>query len=286
MKLTDISYIKAQMERHGLFFKKKFGQNFLTNPNVIERIAENASEGTLEIGPGIGVLTHELCKRCKKVVAVEIDTTLIPLIKENLSEFDNIKIINEDIMKVDLGKLIKEEFSDCSEISVCANLPYYITTPIVMALLESGIKFKSITVMVQKEVAHRFCAKAGDEDYGAITASLSYYGKCQRLFDVSRGNFLPPPNVDSAVMKITLYDKPPVDCKDEGVLKRVIRGAFAKRRKTLSNSMSGEFPEFSKEELSNIIKEAGFEPSIRGEKLGIEQYNQIATVISEKINRL
>lgn len=285
MKLTNISNIKAQIQAAGFNFKKKFGQNFLTNENVIERIADNAPEAVLEIGPGLGTLTCALCERAKKVVAVEIDPELIPLLKENLSEFDNIEILNCDIMKLDIAALVREKFSHYEHIGVCANLPYYITTPVIMALAESGAGFESVTVMIQKEVVHRLCASAGDSDYGAISAALSYYGRCEKLFDVSAGNFIPRPKVDSAVMKIKFHEKPPVDA-DKKMLMRVIRGAFAQRRKTLSNSLSSEFHELSKSELADIISESGHDSGIRGEKLSLEDFSELAKIISQKINNL
>ena len=279
MKLTDISYIKKQMEEHSVNFKKKFGQNFLTNENVVRRIAENACQGVLEIGPGLGVLTYELCKNAKKVVAVEIDDAIIPLLTENTREFDNLKIINTDVLKVDINALIKEEFADCTSVSVCANLPYYITTPVIMALVESGADFESITVMIQKEVVSRLCAPAGSPEYGAISASLAYYGKCKKLFDVSAGNVIPMPKVDSAVMRIDLYKEPPVKC-DRNMLMKVIRGAFSQRRKTLVNSLGSEFSHYNKAQLAELITAAGLSPDIRGEKLTLEQFADLANVIS------
>lgn len=281
MSLTDISYIKEQMQRYDLNFKKKFGQNFLTNPSVVQRIADEAPEGVLEIGPGLGVLTYELCQRAKKVVAVEIDSSLLPLIIENLSEFDNIKIINNDIMKLNIKSLIEENFADCASVGVCANLPYYITTPVIMAILESKAELESIVIMIQKEVVQRLCAKPGSADYAAITAAVSYYGRCEKLFDVSSGNFIPKPNVDSAVMKITLHKKPPVAC-DEKTLMRVIKGAFAQRRKKLSNSLATEFTEIQKQQICNIIADCGFDAKIRGEALSLDDF----ALIAEKINSL
>lgn len=280
MKLTDISYIKSQMEEYGVNFKKKFGQNFLTNENVVSRIADNCAEGVLEIGPGLGVLTYELCKRAKKVVAVEIDTTIIPLLTKNTAEFDNLEIINADVMKLDIKALIKEKFADCKSVSVCANLPYYITTPIIMALCESDAELESITVMIQKEVVQRFCASPGTAEYGSISASLAYYGSCKKLFDVSAGNFIPRPNVDSAVMRIDMYSQPPVDC-DRKMLMRVIRGAFSQRRKTLVNSLGTEFSHLNKTELTELITSTGLPADIRGEKLSLEQFSQLAKAMSK-----
>lgn len=281
MKLTDISYIKSQMEAHGVNFKKKFGQNFLTNPMVVERIAENAAEGVLEIGPGLGVLTAELCRYAKRVCAVEIDDTIIPLLRENTAEFDNLTIINNDVLKLDIKELIQEQFAGCDSISVCANLPYYITTPVIMALAESGAGFESITVMIQKEVVTRLCSQPGKGDYGAITAALSYYGKCHKLFDVSAGNFIPKPKVDSAVMRIDLYDTPPVDCNRE-TLMRVIRGAFSQRRKTLVNSLGSEFSHLNKEEITELVTSCGFAADIRGEKLSLEDFALLADTLDSR----
>lgn len=278
MKLTDISYIKAQMEEYSVNFKKKFGQNFLTNEGVVKRIADNAAEGVLEIGPGLGVLTYELCQRAKKVVAVEIDDTIIPLLTKNLSEFDNVKIINTDVMKVDIKKLIEEEFADCESVSVCANLPYYITTPVIMALAESGAPFESVTVMIQKEVVQRLCAAPGTAEYGSISASLSYYGKCKKLFDVSAGNFIPMPKVDSAVMRIDFYKEPPVKC-DRKMLMKVIRGAFSQRRKTLVNSLGSEFSQYNKTQLAEFITSIGLDATVRGEKLSLEQFAALANAM-------
>lgn len=279
MSLTDISYIKEQMQRFGLNFKKKFGQNFLTNPLVVENIAREAPEGVLEIGPGLGVLTHELARFAKKVVAIEIDSSLIPLLEENLAEYDNLEIINSDVMKLDIKALIEEKFSDCSSVGVCANLPYYITTPVIMKILESKAGLESIVIMIQKEVAQRLCAKPGTAEYGAITAAVSYYGRCERLFDVSAGNFIPKPNVDSAVVKIALHKSPPADV-DEKTLMRVIKGAFAQRRKMLSNSLATEFFEHSKQEIAEIITECGFDSKIRGEALSLDDFAKIAVKIN------
>ena len=277
MKLTDIGTVKALMGENA--FKKQFGQNFLISEAVPRRIAESgAAKGTLEIGPGIGTLTRELCERAEKVVAIEIDTTLIPILEKTLADFQNVKVINKDVMKVDLAALLEEEFAGFDEIAVCANLPYYITSPVLMKLLESKAPFKSITVMVQKEVAIRLAAEAGSETYGALTAAVSYYASVKKLFDVPAGCFMPKPKVDSAVVKLSLYEKPPVDC-NETTLFKVIKGAFAQRRKTLVNSLSTVIGHIPKAALAEIIVSCGYPETVRGETLDIHAYAKIANAI-------
>lgn len=290
MKLTDISVVREIMGRHGVTFQKKFGQNFLINERVPERIAEAACEcrgerplGILEIGPGIGTLTRELSLRADRVVALEIDTNLIPVLAETLEDCPNTAVINRDVMKTDLTELVEREFtSKGMSVSVAANLPYYITTPILMKLVESRIPFETITVMIQKEVAQRLTAPAGDSEYGAITASLSYYGEVERLFTVPAGCFMPAPKVDSAVIRIRLHKHPPVSVKSEELLFKVIRGAFAQRRKTLANSLTTEFSSLGKEGIASAIAEAGFDPSIRGERLTLADFARLADVLIEK----
>ncbi|MBQ8552394.1 MAG: 16S rRNA (adenine(1518)-N(6)/adenine(1519)-N(6))-dimethyltransferase RsmA [Clostridia bacterium] len=289
MRLTDLSTIREIMGRHGVSFQKKFGQNFLINPNVPERIADaacirvdEAPLGILEIGPGIGTLTRELSARADKVVALEIDTALMPILEETLADCPNTSVINGDIMKTDLSELTEREFvSKGMRMSVAANLPYYITTPILMKLVESRLSFETITVMIQKEVAQRLCAPAGDSEYGAITAALSYYGKVERLFTVPAGCFLPAPKVDSAVIRITLHKEPPVTVKSEETLFKTIRGAFAQRRKTLANSLGTEFSPLGKDGIANAIASAGLEPSIRGERLTLEDFARLADALYE-----
>ncbi len=289
MKLTDIGTIKRIMEAHGLNFQKKFGQNFLISEAVPQRTAEAAAESArsassggaisaLEIGPGLGTLTCELCRRFDRVVSVEIDSTLIPALGETMAEFDNLKVVNSDILKIDLASLVNDEFAGTTPV-VCANLPYYITTPILMYLLESGVKFGSITILVQREVADRLCAKAGSPEYGAITASVAYRGRAERLFTVGAGCFYPAPKVDSAVVRITLYDKPPYDVDDEDMLFRVIAAAFAQRRKTLVNALSSGIPGLSKEKLCQLLAECNIDEKIRGEKLDIGTFAMISNKI-------
>ncbi len=291
MRLTDLSCVREIMARHNITFQKKFGQNFLINQRVPENIAEAACEnrgegkglGILEIGPGIGTLTRELSARADKVVALEIDTGLIPVLAETLADCDNTTVINEDVMKSDLTALVEREFlSEGMSVSVAANLPYYITTPILMKLLESRLPFEAITVMIQKEVAVRLCAPAGDSEYGAITASLGYYGHCERLFTVPAGCFVPAPKVDSAVVRITLHKTPPVSVISEEFLFKTIRGGFAQRRKTLSNSLMTEFSNIGREGIVEAIVAAGLEPSIRGERLTLENFAALSDELYRK----
>ncbi len=294
MNLCNIKYIKSLLERHSTGTKKSFGQNFLINPSVPFDIAEESFNyhascggktlGVLEIGPGIGALTSELCDRYDKVVAVEIDKTLIPVLGETMAERDNFTLVNADFMKLELDSFLSEHFGD-EKISVCANLPYYITTPILMKLLEGARgRLLSITVMVQREVAERLCASNRDSEYGAITASINYYGTAKRLFDVTPDCFLPAPSVTSSVIRIELFDKIPYEVDDEKTLFEVIAGAFAQRRKTLSNSLSSHISYIPKSRICEIIVECGFEPTVRGERLSITDFCALANAIyKEKI---
>jgi len=290
MKLTDINTVRQLLGEEQTSFKKKYGQNFLINENTVRAIAESclpsgidASKdcGVLEIGPGIGTLTYELCKVAKRVVSVEIDSTLIPVLAKTLAEFDNVKVINSDILKADIGRIIEEEFSDCGSIVVAANLPYYITTPILMHLFESRLPFEAITVMVQKEVADRLCSGADNGAYGAVTASVAYYAKAKKLFNVSAGNFLPAPKVDSAVVRFDLYKEPPVHVENEKIFFKVIRSAFEQRRKTLLNALSSGFAHIPKIELQSIIISCGLSATVRGEALDIAAFALIANKIHQ-----
>ena len=284
MDLCNLSVIKSVMADAGITFRKDFGQNFLTNRIIPEDIADNCADTSermiLEIGPGIGCLTQELAMRYKKVVAVEIDKGLIPVLSKTLADFDNITVINEDIMKVDIAALVSE-YSEGMPVSVCANLPYYITTPILMRLLESGVKFSTITVMVQNEVAARLAAKPGSSDYGAITAVLGYYGSVRKLFKVSAGCFIPAPKVDSAVVRIDLYDKCPYDIKDESLFRNCIKAAFEMRRKTLENALSAGLGGFTKERIAEAIAKCGFDPKIRGERLSCADFVSLSNALLE-----
>ena len=286
MNLCDIKTIRDIMSIYNLTFRKEFGQNFLTNRSVVEDIADSCcdtSEATiLEIGPGLGVLTRELALRYKKVIAVEIDNGLIPALRYTLSDCPEgvVEVIHGDVMKLDLKEILAPYFEQ-GPVAVCANLPYYITTPILMSLMESGLPFESITVMIQSEVVDRLCAKAGSSAYGAITAVLNYYGQAQRLFKVSAGNFMPAPKVDSAVVRIELYKEKPIVPKDEALFFRTIKAAFEQRRKTLSNALSTGFPDIPKADIIAMIEACGHRADIRGERLDTQQFCELADKIYE-----
>lgn len=271
--LSNIGTIKDVFTRHGFSFSKTLGQNFLINPSVCPKIAEmgNAAPGfgIIEIGTGIGILTHELAKRADKVVAVEIDTRLMPVLQETLAEHSNVKIINADVMELDLAKVIAEEFSGLN-VAVCANLPYYITSPILMMLLEKRLPIQSITVMVQKEAAQRLCAEMGTREMGAVTAAVRYFSTPKLLFNVSRGSFMPAPNVDSCVIRLDIREQTPQGVTDEAFFFKVVRGAFSQRRKTLANSISSAFG-IAKGVVFEAIRLAELSETVRPEQLGMEQ---------------
>lgn len=271
--LSTPSAIKQLCEKYGFEFSKSLGQNFLINPTVCPKIAElGGAEGrnVIEIGTGFGVLTQELCKRAKKVVAVEIDSKLIPVLNETMADFNNLKIINADVLKLDLKSVISQEFQS-DEVVVCANLPYYITSPIIMGLLEQRLPVKSITVMVQKEAADRLCAKMGTRACGAVTAAVSYYATAQKLFDVSRGSFMPSPNVDSCVIRLDIRNEPPNGVKDEKFMFSLIKTAFSQRRKTLANPVSAAY-KIPKAEIAAALARLDLKPTARAEELTLEQF--------------
>ena len=272
--LTNIGFVKELLARHNFNFSKGLGQNFLINPSVCPRIAEmgNAKKGfgVIEVGTGIGVLTSELAKRADKVVAIEIDQRLMPILSETLSEYDNIKIINEDIMNIDLHKLINDEFEGMN-VAVCANLPYYITSPVIMYFLESGAGIDSITVMVQKEAADRICAQVGTRKSGAITTAVNYYGDASLLFNVSRGSFAPSPNVDSAVIRLDVFDEKKYDVEDEALFFRIVRSSFSQRRKQLVNPLSAEL-KISKDIFAEKLLNCGIKATARPEELKMEDF--------------
>lgn len=282
MDLCNLSVIKQVMGEAGITFRKDFGQNFLINRMIPEDIADSCTEEEnsliIEIGPGIGCLTKELAMRYKKVVAVEIDKGLIPVLAKTLDEFDNVTVINADIMETDIQALV-DTYSDGMPVSVCANLPYYITTPILMRLLESGVKFSTITVMVQNEVAARLCAAPGKSDYGAITAVLGYYGTSRKLFKVSAGSFIPAPKVDSAVVRIDLYREPIYQPKNEKFFRDLIKAAFEMRRKTLVNAVNAKFPHIEKGRITEALVSLGFDEAIRGERLSTLDFVNLSNAL-------
>lgn len=283
--LSNISVIKKLFEKHGFSFSKTLGQNFLVNPSICPRIAEqgNAKEGfgIIEIGTGIGVLTNELAKNADKVVAVEIDDRLIPILDETLSEYDNVKIINADVMKIDLAQVIKDEF-DGLEVAVCANLPYYITSPIIMMLLEQRLPIKSVTVMVQKEAGQRLCAEMASRDMGAVTVAVRYFSEPKILFNVSNGSFMPAPNVDSCVVRFDIKNQTPEGVTDEKFFFKVVRGAFSQRRKTLANSISASFS-IDKQKVFEAIEKSGLAQTVRPEQLSMDEFIDFAENLKKMI---
>ena len=282
--LSDISVIKSVLSRHGFTFSKALGQNFIINPGVCPRIAEEGGAGegvgVLEVGAGIGVLTAELAKRASKVVCVELDTRLLPVLDETLGEFDNVKIINGDILKVDLHRILEDEFGNMPVV-VCANLPYYITSPVIMRLLESRLKIDSVTVMVQKEAAVRLCADVGSRDSGAVTVAVNYYAEAQKLFDVSRGSFMPSPNVDSAVIRLDILKNPPIEVSDEKFFFSMVKAAFSQRRKTASNGISAGMG-ISKPTVIEAIEAADLSPTVRAEALTMEQLGRLCEELKKR----
>ena len=275
MELTSLSSIKQLSSMFGFDFSKSLGQNFLMDSGVLEKISEAASgaDSVLEIGPGFGVLTKVLSRDFKKVVSIEIDKSLIKVLNYTLKDCKNVKIINDDFMKINLKQLLYDEFAG-EKISVAANLPYYITTPIIAKLIEGKYNLKNVVVMVQKEVAQRLCAKPGTKEYGAISVLCAFYTKPEIICKVGASKFYPPPKVDSAVLRMQICDKPNVEVSDEKLFFKVVKAAFAQRRKTLLNCLSSGF---SKDKMffENILKNSGIEPSIRGERLGIKKNKKI-----------
>lgn len=282
MDLCNIQEVKALLARHGFHFSKSLGQNFLIESWVPREIAAasqaDESSAVLEIGPGIGPLTRELSARAGKVVALELDKSLLPILTETLSQCDNTEVLFGDITKTDVTKLVSEQMRGYTPI-VCANLPYNITTPVITQLLESGC-FVSITVMIQKEVAMRICADPGTPDYGAFSLLCQYHARCRYLFDVPKECFLPAPKVTSAVVRLELLEQPAVTVNDEALFFRVIRAAFAQRRKTLGNALSAGFLELNKDQIANCIQACGLDTGIRGERLGLMEFAALADSIA------
>lgn len=282
-ELTDLSYVRALCEKYDFALSKGFGQNFIVNPGLPPKIVDASGVdkryGVLEIGPGIGALSHELCERAGKVVAVELDKTLLPILDETMARFDNFEVVSADILKTDIPALVREKFAGLTPI-VCANLPYNITTPAITALIESKC-FESITVLVQKEVAERLCAAPGTSAYGAFSVFMQYYTEPEYLFAVPRECFEPQPKVTSAVLRAVVRRKPPVEVEDEKFFFRVVYAAFALRRKTLVNSLMTAFgSQLTKEQVTQAVTSCGLEANIRGERLGLSEFAALSAEIA------
>lgn len=274
------------LKKYNFHFQKRYGQNFLIDGNILEKIIEAAEitkeDFVLEIGPGIGTMTQYLAEHAREVAAVEIDKSLIPILADTLSSYDNVTVINEDILKVDIAALAKEK-NDGRPIKVVANLPYYITTPIIMGLFESRVPLESITIMVQKEVADRMQVGSGTKDYGALSLAVQYYAKPETVATVSPECFIPKPNVGSAVIRLTRYEQPPVQAEDERFLFAIIRASFQQRRKTLANGLS-HAPELSltRETVEEALREIGLSVTIRGEALTLQQFAHLSNLLRQK----
>jgi 16S rRNA (adenine1518-N6/adenine1519-N6)-dimethyltransferase len=271
------------LQKYDFVFQKKFGQNFLIDTHVLDKIIRESNitkeDMVLEVGPGIGTMTQYLCESAKKVIAVEIDKALIPILSDTLSEYDNVRVINEDILKVDINKIVREE-NDNKPIKVVANLPYYITTPIIMGLFESHVPIESITIMVQKEVADRMKVGPGTKDYGALSLAVQYYAEPEIIANVPPNCFMPRPNVSSSVIKLTRHKTPPVQAKDEKLMFKLIRASFNQRRKTLQNSINNS-PDLniSKERVVAALEEMGLPPAVRGEALTLAQFAKLSDLL-------
>lgn len=281
MDLSNINTIRAILSRHGFTFSKKLGQNFLINPTVCPRMAEAcgaaAGTGVLEVGPGIGVLTTELAARAEKVCAVELDSRLLPVLSETLAEHHNVHVVQGDVMELDLHTLLKQEFGGL-KIAVCANLPYYITSPVIMKLLQDRLPVDSLTVMVQKEAAERLCAEPGTRACGAVSAAVWYYAEPDLLFPVGRGSFLPSPNVDSAVIHLRVRQKPPVEVADEAFFFRLIKAAFGQRRKAAANSISAGLS-VPKNSVQAALQSMSLPEKLRAEQFTLEQFAELSNAL-------
>jgi 16S rRNA (adenine1518-N6/adenine1519-N6)-dimethyltransferase len=277
--LWDIEEVKKILSAHGFMLSKSLGQNFIINPEICPRMVREAEitqeDCVIEIGPGIGVLTSELCKSAKKVVAVEVDKRLPEVLDDTLKEYKNVEIFRGDAMRMNLGEFIEEQFSDEKSIKLCANLPYYITSPLIMKLLSEKLPLKSITVMVQKEAGERICAQVGSKLSGALTASVNYYAQAQELFEVKKENFLPQPKVESEVISLIPRSKPAVEVKNEKIFFSLIKSAFAQRRKSAVNSISAGMG-IPKSRVSDILSELGYDLSVRAEKFTLDDFAKIA----------
>jgi 16S rRNA (adenine1518-N6/adenine1519-N6)-dimethyltransferase len=276
---------KAILEKYGFSFKKSLGQNFLIDTNILKRIVEHAglseTSGAIEIGPGIGALTEQLAKNSQKVVAFEIDQRLLPILKETLSPYPNVTVIHQDVLKSDVKAVMDSEFSDIDDVMVVANLPYYVTTPIIMKLLEDHLPIRGIVCMLQKEVADRISAKPGTKDYGSLSIAVQYYTEAETVMIVPKTVFVPQPNVDSAVIRLTRRQTPRVEIKDESFFFQVTRASFAQRRKTLFNNLQSGLPngKEKKQLILSVLEEVGIDPTRRGETLSIEEFASLSDAL-------
>ncbi len=273
---------KTILEKYGFSFKKSLGQNFLIDPNILNRIVDHAKitdeTATIEIGPGIGALTEHLARRSKRVVAYEIDQRLMPILNETLSPYSNVEIIHQDVLTADVKAMMAEKLCGIEDIMVVANLPYYVTTPIIMKLLEEKLPIRGIVCMLQKEVADRISASPGTKDYGSLSIAIQYYTKAEIVMTVPKTVFVPQPNVDSAVIRLTVLDKPPVDTVDEAFFFKVIKMSFAQRRKTILNNLTSQLPDGKekKDSILSALQEANIEPQRRGETLSLEEFARLS----------
>lgn len=287
--IASLQRTKELLEKYGFSFKKSLGQNFLIDPNILDKIVRVANvtkeTGVIEVGPGFGALTEKLAQHADKVVAFEIDSRLLPILDEALAGYDNVTIIHSDILKVDLHKAINMYFQQGQDLLVVANLPYYVTTPILMKLLEEKLPIRGIVCMLQKEVADRISAKPNTKQYGSLSVAVQFYGQVETSFFVPNTVFIPRPNVDSAVIKITLHEKPPYPVEDERLFFEIVRAAFAKRRKTLVNNLASHFNErFTKQEIETLIEQAGIDSKRRGETLAIEEFVELANTFFRHVS--
>ena len=285
MDLSKQSVMNDILIRNGFTFKKSLGQNFLIDGTICPKMADCCVDGTtgvIEIGPGAGILTRELCKRAKKVVAVELDERLKPVLAETTGEFHNISFIYADVLKISLEDVIREHFKDVERVCVCANLPYYITSPVIIHLLKSQLPIDTITVMIQKEAADRICAHVGDKNAGSITVAVRFYSESRKLFDVSKKSFFPSPKVDSAVVQLKVLDQPPVDVKSADNFFKLSKALFAQRRKTLINTVSNTLS-IDKSLIRNALNEIGLPETVRGETLKIEQIAELSDILFKEL---
>lgn len=286
-QIADVASPKRTREliqRHGFTLKKSLGQNFLTDANILAKIVKAAeldeTKGALEIGPGIGALTQQLAKTAGKVVAVEIDQRLLPILEETMEPYPHASVIHGDVLKIDLQKLWNEQFADCARVSVVANLPYYVTTPIIMKLLEQKLPLENIVVMIQKEVAERMSAKPGGKEYGSLSIAVQYYAEPDLVAIVPPAVFIPQPNVDSAVIRLRLRQRPPVQVEDEQLFFEVVQACFAQRRKTIANNLlAGIFGKAAKPAMETILAKCGIDPGRRGETVSLEEYARLTNAI-------